>query len=304
MLHCTRVLTSDCQDPQNGRQSPAGLERISIAASYGIIVLAKLTLHDLKALKGKRQLTYVQVTTKEQAAAAEEAGIDMMGTAFVDDRKDIPSAAPQTHFRFGLQYGCYTSPKAILGGAFAALESGASSVYTAQSMDFVSVMAREGIAVCGHVGLVPPLVGWTGGFCAVGKSADQAGAIFQKVKDYENAGAFAVEIEVVPHRVATEISRRTSLVTISMGAGTGCDVQYLYSSDILGETAGRFPRHAKVYRDFKGEYERLQRERVAAYQEFSADVASGAFPSSAHLVNIEDKEFEDFIARIDRLNLP
>ncbi len=62
-----------------------------------------------------------------------------------------------------------------------------------------------------------------------------------------------------------------------MGAGPGCDVQYLYSKDILGENRGHLPRHAKVYRNFAAEFDRLQRERVAAYGEFIADVAFGSF---------------------------
>ncbi|MEL0076046.1 MAG: 3-methyl-2-oxobutanoate hydroxymethyltransferase, partial [Ilumatobacter sp.] len=88
----------------------------------------------------------------------------------------------------------------------------------------------------------------------------------------EEAGAFAAEIEVVPPEIATEISRRTSLVMFSMGAGAGCDAQYLFSCDLLGYTRGHRPRHAKVYRDFSAEYERLQRERVGAFSEFIADV--------------------------------
>ena len=79
----------------------------------------------------------------------------------------------------------------------------------------------------------------------------------------EAAGAFAAEIEVVPEPIASEIAKRTSLVLFSMGAGTGCDAQYLFAEDILGYTRGHRPRHAKTYRDFDAEHARLQRERVA-----------------------------------------
>lgn len=264
--------------------------------------MAKLTLLDLQERAGKPPLTFVHVATAEQAAAAEEAGIDMIGTAFLPETRAIPSAAKNTSFRFGLKYGQYSSAEMCIETAFSAIECGADIIYTAQSMEFVEAMAKQGIAVCGHVGLVPPLASWTGGFRAVGKTADQALSLFRQVKDLESAGAFAVEIEVVPHRIATEIAKRTSLLTISMGAGTGCDVQYLFSSDILGETGGRIPRHAKSYRDLKAEYERLQQERIAGYREFVEDVKSGRFPAENNLVSIPDDEFEKTLERLERLN--
>ncbi|WP_204307647.1 3-methyl-2-oxobutanoate hydroxymethyltransferase, partial [Klebsiella pneumoniae] len=84
----------------------------------------------------------------------------------------------------------------------------------------------EGIPVCGHVGLIPSKATWTGGFKAVGKTAQSALDIWRQTKALDEAGAFAAEIEVVPVAVATAISERTSLFMISMGAGAGCDAQY------------------------------------------------------------------------------
>ena len=65
---------------------------------------------------------------------------------------------------------------------------------------------------------------------------------------------------------------------------------------MLGHTSGHKPRHAKTYRNFAAEYERLQNERVAAFEEFIADVRSGAYPGPAHVVPISDEEFEAFLA--------
>ena len=62
-----------------------------------------------------------------------------------------------------------------------------------------------------------------------------------------------------------------------MGAGPGCDAQYLFAEDVLGYSRGHQPRHAKVYRNFRAEYDRLQRERIAAFKEFRADVETGAY---------------------------
>ncbi len=104
---------------------------------------------------------------------------------------------------------------------------------------------------------------------------------------------------MVPPEIATEISRRTSLVMFSMGAGAGCDAQYLFSCDLLGYTRGHLPRHAKVYRDFAAEFGRLQRERVAAFSEFIADVDSGAYPEDQHLVPVEPEVIDAFLTALE-----
>ena len=78
----------------------------------------------------------------------------------------------------------------------------------------------------------------------------------------------------MPAEITAEIAKRTSLVLFSMGAGTGGDAQYLFSTDILGYSDWWTPRHAKQYRDFKAEFARLQVERQAAFTEFVADVDS------------------------------
>ena len=115
----------------------------------------------------------------------------------------------------------------------------------------------------------------------------------------EEAGAFAAEIEVVPGEIAAAISARTTLVMLSMGAGTGCDAQYLFADDVLGQNRGHYPRHAKVYRNFAAEHDRLQQERIAAFREYADDVRSGAYPEKAHLVGIAPAELAAFLGRLD-----
>jgi 3-methyl-2-oxobutanoate hydroxymethyltransferase len=158
----------------------------------------------------------------------------------------------------------------------------------------VQRLSEEAIPVIGHVGLIPSKRTWTGGFKAVGKTADSAMQVFKAVKAYESVGAFGAEIEVVPSEVATEISKRTTLFMVSMGAGTGCDAQYLFAEDVLGTNLGHYPRHAKRYREFTAEYARLQKERVAAFAEFSRDVKTGAYPEPCHEVAIERSEMQSF----------
>lgn len=84
------------------------------------------------------------------------------------------------------------------------------------------------------------------------------------------------------------------MLTMSMGSGPGCNTQYLFSDDILGENTGHVPRHAKIYRDFAAKRRELRAEAVGAFSEFRADVADGTFPAEQHLVPLDPKVREAF----------
>ena len=256
------------------------------------------TVADMLALKGKRQISMLYVDKVDEAAAASEAGIDMLSIISPVWTKEMREAAGNCFVQVGLIYGDQCTYEDYLRAAHAGIKLGGDCFYCAASLDTISKLSAEGIPVVGHVGLIPARNTWTGGFKAVGKTAETAMLVYKQVKDLEAAGAFAAEIEVVPERVASEISKRTSLLLLSMGAGTGCDAQYLFAEDVLGYTRGHQPRHAKVYRNFRTEFERLQKERVAAFKEFIADVNSGAYPEEKHLVPIADDEFEKFVSRL------
>jgi 3-methyl-2-oxobutanoate hydroxymethyltransferase len=130
---------------------------------------------------------------------------------------------------------------------------------------------------------------------AAGKTAASAPRVRADICALEEAGAVAVELEAVPARVGAELSRRPSLVTFGLGAGSGADAQYLLAEDVLGYTRGHKPRHARTCRNFAAEHARLQAERIAAFGEFVADVESGAYPGPEHDVTVDDAEFEGFL---------
>lgn len=249
----------------------------------------KLDVHHIRALKGKRQLTELNVQSVEHAAAAEAAGIDIIVSGY---RAEFPSrraAAPATHFCFGLIYGHPVNADEAKRAAFDALEAGADSIYCAMHFSVIEAMAKEGIPVVGHAGLVPQKYRLTG-MRAFGRTVAEARALMQTIRGYESAGAFAVELEVVAEPVATAISKVTPLTVISMGSGPGCDVQYLFATDVLGETKGRIPKHARVYDTFDVEYARLQDRRVKAFMAYRADVAGGQFPGPSELVTLKSAE--------------
>ena len=256
------------------------------------------TVADLRALKGKRQLSMLFVESPEEARAAADAGIDMLSIIEPIWTPEMREAAGDCFVQVGLIYGDFCTYEDYLRGSHRVLGLGGDCVYCVGSLDTIGKLAAEGIPVVSHVGLVPAKCTWTGGFKAVGKTADSAMMLYQQVKELEAAGAFAAEIEVVPDRVAAEISKRTSMLMLSMGAGPGGDAQYLFAEDVLGYTRVHQPRHAKVYRNFRAEYERLQTERVAAFKEFIADVNSGGYPGKEHMVPISDDEFGAFMERM------
>jgi 3-methyl-2-oxobutanoate hydroxymethyltransferase len=256
------------------------------------------TVADLRALKGVRQQTMLFVDTLEEAAAASTAGIDLLSIVDTVWTSAMRVAAGDCFVQVGLLYGELCTYEDYPRAAHAAILKGGDAVYCAASIDTIRKLTAEGIPVVGHAGLIPSKATWTGGFRAVGKTADSAIRVYNLVKQLEEAGAIGAELEVVPDRVATEISKRTSLIMLSMGAGPGGDAQYLFAEDVLGYTRGHRPRHAKVYRNVKAEYERLQLERIGAFKEFRADVESGAYPEKQHLVSISDMELKNFLNKL------
>ncbi|MCC6233305.1 MAG: 3-methyl-2-oxobutanoate hydroxymethyltransferase [Verrucomicrobiales bacterium] len=261
----------------------------------------KYTVYDLQQLKGRRCLTHIHVKSPEEAAAAEEAGVDLMSCSFdsPDSQARLPllvAAAPNSFLSAATPHGMASREEAIRTG-FRALEMGASSVYCSGSPYLIEGMAREGIPVVGHLGLVPRHVTWTG-YRAIGKTEAEAHQLYDRMKALEAAGAYAAELECVPHPLARFLCGQTRMLLMSLGSGSGCDTQFLFSDDILGDYEERIPRHAKAYRNFLEEKRRLQRERIAAFGEYIADVKAGRFPERAHLIEMDGAVLERVIREL------
>ncbi len=255
------------------------------------------TVADVRANKGKYQYTMMRVENWDELAAAEAAGIDMCSVPpELLAQKKFRDVGPSIFAVPGVSlYDNSGTTDDFLRWGYKMLSYGADAVYCAASLQTVRRMADEGIPVIGHTGLIPSKATWTGGFKAVGKTFESARLVYDLVMRYEEAGAFGVEIEVVPAEVTAEIAKHTKLFLVSMGAGIGGDCQYLFADDVLGQNTGHIPRHAKIYRNFAKEFERLQKERIAAFGEFVADVKTGAYPHEQHLVSITKPELEKFI---------
>jgi 3-methyl-2-oxobutanoate hydroxymethyltransferase len=275
-----------------------GLKRVmTLGGAYG---MRNFTVKDLRDQKGKRVLVETLPFSAEEAAAAEEAGIDTMKVRF-DPRSpqlaaEIRRAAPNTFMAFSVPLVAAASPVEAVRLGYDAMALGADAIMCQWSPRFVEAAAEAGIPVQGHAGLVPRKSTWTGGLRAVGKTLDEAMKIYRDIKALENAGAYAVEVEVIPEDLLREISKRTSLLTSSIGGGSGGDIQFLFADDILGNNPPPYPRHSKQYRNFYKMKQEMQRERVAGFKEFVEEVRSAQFPKPEHVIKAPGNLIESFVA--------
>ena len=270
----------------------------------GELGLRNYTVRDIIDLKGEKQLTQTLPFIPNEAKAAEDAGIDLMNTRFnyfkQETAIEIRKSASKTFMSFVIPLLSVPTKDDALKHSYKAMELGADGIIFQGCLNHIEALSNAGIPVQGHIGLVPRKSTWTGGIRAVGKTLDEAKALFQNLKDLENAGAWAVECEVIPSRLMRELSSRTSLVTISIGSGNGGDVQFLFAEDILGASEGPFPRHSKQYCNLFKEAQRIQKIRVNAFKDFIDDVNSDIFPSNNFEVEVTEEFVERFCNYLDK----
>ena len=253
------------------------------------------TVKDLIDLKGKKKLTQIFISSAEEAAAAEEAKIDLILTKPSTNLRKIREAASKTFMTVAVPFIHYSSQNDIVKKALEIVEIGADSIHCGSwNLNFMKYLNDFKIPFQGHAGLVPRRSTWIGGVRAYGRKSQEAIQIYKDIKDIENTGAWGVEIECVPEKVVGLITQSTSLVTLSIGAGGKSDVQFLFAEDILGCSSIDTPRHAKSYRNFKKIYADIQKERVSAFKEFKKDVISNTFPQQKNIITIEEKELNSF----------
>lgn len=153
------------------------------------------------------------------------------------------------------------------GGAEAVkLEGGRNRVKLVQRL------VDEEIPVIAHIGLTPQSVYKLGGYRVQGRTAEQAKRLIEDAKMLEEAGAFAIVLELVPREVAEIITKDLEISTIGIGAGAECDIQVLVLHDLVGMTFGRQPR-------FVRQYSSVRDVMTAAIQSWTSDVKNGTYPN-------------------------
>jgi len=253
------------------------------------------TVRDIIQLKGKRKLTQVRVTNAEEAAAAEEAGIDLLLTGPGPELSKIRKAAAKTFMTVGVPFIENPSKREATKKAFEIIDAGADSLMCQNwNLDWMKHLSKFRIPFQSHVGFIPRRTTWIGGIRSFGKTAKEAMELLRDIKNIENTGAWGIEVELVPQNILAEITKMTSLVTISIGSGNAADAQFLFAEDILGQSQIQFPRHAKKYADFEKLMQKIQKERVNAFKEFNSEVRSNKFPSKKNIISIDKKELINF----------
>ena len=279
-----------------------GLTRImTLGGAYGT---RNYTVKGLRDQKGHKVLVETLPFSPEEAAAAEEAGIDTMKVRFDPAHPNLTAAirraAPNTFMAFSVPLVAAASEADAVRLAYEAMALGADAIMCQWSPRFVGAAAEGGVPVQGHAGLVPRKSTWTGGLKAVGKTLEEAMWVYREIKALEDAGAYAVEVEVIPEKLLAQISKRTTLLTSSIGAGSGGDIQFLFAEDILGNNPPPYPRHSKQYRQLYKMKQAMQTERVGGFREFIDDVQQGRFPEPAHVIDAPDNLIENFTHAVDR----
>jgi 3-methyl-2-oxobutanoate hydroxymethyltransferase len=141
----------------------------------------------------------------------------------------------------------------------------------------IELLVESGIPVMAHIGLTPQSVN-SMGYRVQGRGEEAAQQLLRDAKAVQDAGAFAVVLELVPAELAAEVTRTLHIPTVGIGAGPETDAQVLVWTDMLGLTGGKVPKFVKKYAD-------LREVMGNAVRAFADDVVGGTFPLEEHSVH-------------------
>ena len=167
------------------------------------------------------------------------------------------------------------------------IKAGANAVKMEGSSDFIidsiKHLSQIGIPVMGHLGFTPLSINSLGGHRIQGKDASRTIEILNQAKRLEEAGCFAIVLELMPDKSAQYITQRINIPTIGIGAGVDCDGQILVSDDILGKYDRFKPKFARQYVSLKDII-------LNAAKQYCVDVENASFPNASESFELEYKE--------------
>jgi 3-methyl-2-oxobutanoate hydroxymethyltransferase len=274
----------------------------------------RLTVGDVAKLHADGQrIAMLTAYDYPTAKLLDEAGIpillvgDSLGRAMLGYENEIPvSMADMLHHTAAVGRGAkralvvgdlpflsYATPDIAVANAGRFLsEAGAQSVKLeggVRTARTIEAIVKAGIPVMGHIGWTPQAANAAGKVRVLGKSRDQARALLHDALAVQEAGAYAVVLELVPEQLAAAITERLKIPTIGIGAGAGCSGQVQVITDLLGLETWH-PKHAKPYADLRGTI-------LAAATAWAADVTAGTFPGPEQTVRMEDGVLEEVLGR-------
>jgi 3-methyl-2-oxobutanoate hydroxymethyltransferase len=181
------------------------------------------------------------------------------------------------------------SPEQALENAAKLMQEGGVSCIKLEGGEWIAPtierIVHSGIPVMGHIGLTPQSVNQFGGFRVQGKQLDSARQLIIDAKAIQDAGAFAIVLELVPTRLAKLITEQLEIPTIGIGAGVHCSGQVQVFHDILALFDDFIPRHTKRYSNIGD----MMREAISAYR---VDVQNHEFPTSENSFSMDDDVIE------------
>lgn len=177
-----------------------------------------------------------------------------------------------------MPYRSYDSREHVLTNANRLLQGGEANMVKLEGgfpvLDKIEALVANGIAVCGHLGLLPQSVREPGGYKVQGRDSESAQRIFDEAQALEQAGAGLLILEAVPTALAQRITEGLRIPVIGIGAGVNCNGQVLVLYDALGITPGKRPKFSRDFLLGTGTVE-------GAIQAYVKAVKQGAFPSEA-----------------------
>jgi 3-methyl-2-oxobutanoate hydroxymethyltransferase len=276
----------------------------------------RLTVGDIAKLYADGQrIPMLTAYDYPTAKLLDEAGIplllvgDSLGRVMLGYENEIPvSMADMLHHTAAVTRGAKhalvigdmpflsyaTAEKAVANAGRFLAEAGAQAVKLeggVRSGRVMEAIVKAGIPIIGHIGWTPQAANATGKVRVLGKNRDQARALLHDALAVQEAGAFAIVLELVPEQLAAAITERLRIPTIGIGAGAGCSGQVQVVTDLLGLDAWH-PKHAKPYADLRGTI-------LAAARAYAGDVAAGTFPGPDQTVRMDDAILEDVLGRSD-----
>lgn len=267
---------------------------------YGGTSTARVRVHHLQQAK-ERGEKWAMLTAYDTYSAAifEEAGIPVMlvgdsaGNVVlghsstvqvtVEDMLLLTKAVTRSTRRSlivaDLPFGSYESgPQQAFGTAVRLMKEGGAQAVKLEGgvrvAPQIKLLHDSGIPVMAHIGFTPQSEHALGGFRVQGRGAG-AEQLLADARAVQEAGAFAVVLEMVPAALAAEVSKELVIPTVGIGAGPDCDAQVLVWPDMAGLNGGRVPRFVKRYADLRGEL-------LRAAQEYADEVRGGVFPGPEH----------------------
>ena len=209
----------------------------------------------------------------------------------------IRRGAPNTFTLGCMPYQSYNSVDRALTNATRFMQDGGTDAVKPQGgksqAHILKALVDAGIPTASHIGMTPHTVAVFGGFKVQGKTADTAMKILEDAFAIQDAGCFMLEFEAVPAKMAAVISRQLEIPTIGIGAGVGTDGQILLCHDLLG-----------VFTDFKPKYTKhfsnLTEMAVKGISQYIAEVKAGTFPDDEHSYGVDEKEYEKFVAMVEK----